>query len=76
MFVWVHTGEVNAKRTREKRSEAVLRQDIACLDNVAAGGVAARIQTDARCPLPLVLTTSVTLLKLAMAVTFQRIYQE
>ncbi|KAF5337588.1 hypothetical protein D9611_014802 [Ephemerocybe angulata] len=29
MFIWVYTGEVNAKRVREKYLQAVLRQDIA-----------------------------------------------
>ena len=48
MFVWVYTGEINAKRTREKYLEAVLRQDIAYFDNVGAGEVATRIQTDTR----------------------------
>ncbi|KAG6837188.1 hypothetical protein H0H93_013415 [Arthromyces matolae] len=46
MYVWVHTGEVNAKRVREKYLRAVLRQDIAFFDNVGAGEVATRIQTD------------------------------
>ncbi|TCD61612.1 GTPase-activating protein [Steccherinum ochraceum] len=46
MFVWVYTGEVNAKRIREKYLQAVLRQDIAFFDNVGAGEVATRIQTD------------------------------
>ncbi|KAF6757399.1 multidrug resistance protein 1 [Ephemerocybe angulata] len=46
MFIWVYTGEVNAKRVREKYLQAVLRQDIAFFDNVGAGEVATRIQTD------------------------------
>ncbi|KAF5338963.1 hypothetical protein D9611_008823 [Ephemerocybe angulata] len=46
MLVWVYTGEVNAKRVREKYLQAVLRQDIAFFDNVGAGEVATRIQTD------------------------------
>ncbi|KAG6857152.1 hypothetical protein H0H87_008722 [Tephrocybe sp. NHM501043] len=46
MFVWVYTGEVNAKRIRERYLKAVLRQDIAFFDNVGAGEVATRIQTD------------------------------
>lgn len=46
MFVWVYTGEVGAKRTREKYLQAVLRQDIAYFDKVGAGEVATRIQTD------------------------------
>ena len=59
MYTWVYTGEVNAKRLREKYLQAVLRQDIAYFDNVGAGEVATRIQTDTRklpCPLRLVLT--------------------
>ncbi|EEB94871.1 hypothetical protein MPER_06250, partial [Moniliophthora perniciosa FA553] len=46
MYFWVYTGEVNAKRIREKYLRAVLRQDIAFFDNVGAGEVATRIQTD------------------------------
>jgi ATP-binding cassette subfamily B (MDR/TAP) protein 1 len=48
MYVWVYTGEVNAKRVRERYLQAVLRQDIAFFDNVGAGEVATRIQTDTR----------------------------
>ncbi|KAG1745981.1 P-loop containing nucleoside triphosphate hydrolase protein [Suillus paluster] len=46
MAIWVYTGEVNAKRIRERYLRAVLRQDIAFFDNVGAGEVATRIQTD------------------------------
>ncbi|EIN12716.1 P-loop containing nucleoside triphosphate hydrolase protein [Punctularia strigosozonata HHB-11173 SS5] len=46
MVVWVYTGEVNAKRLRERYLRAVLRQDIAYFDNLGAGEVATRIQTD------------------------------
>ncbi|KAL4068766.1 ABC transporter type 1, transmembrane domain-containing protein [Scleroderma yunnanense] len=46
MCVWVYTGEVNAKRIRERYLQAVLRQDIAYFDNLGAGEVATRIQTD------------------------------
>jgi len=46
MYVWVYTGEVNAKRVRERYLQAVLRQDIQFFDNVGAGEVATRIQTD------------------------------
>ncbi|KAJ2930895.1 hypothetical protein H1R20_g6196, partial [Candolleomyces eurysporus] len=46
MYIWVYTGEVNAKRVRERYLKAVLRQDIAFFDNVGAGEVATRIQTD------------------------------
>ena len=48
MYVWVYTGEVNAKRLRERYLQSVLRQDIAFFDNVGAGEVATRIQTDTR----------------------------
>ncbi|EKM51815.1 uncharacterized protein PHACADRAFT_262171 [Phanerochaete carnosa HHB-10118-sp] len=46
MYVWVYTAEVNAKRIRERYLQAILRQDIAYFDNVGAGEVATRIQTD------------------------------
>ncbi|KAF8526964.1 P-loop containing nucleoside triphosphate hydrolase protein [Hysterangium stoloniferum] len=46
MLIWVHTGEAMAKRIREKYLRAILRQDIAFFDNVGAGEVATRIQTD------------------------------
>ncbi|OSD02414.1 multidrug resistance protein 1 [Trametes coccinea BRFM310] len=46
MLIWVYTGEVNAKRVRERYLRAILRQDIAYFDNVGAGEVATRIQTD------------------------------
>ncbi|KZT18619.1 P-loop containing nucleoside triphosphate hydrolase protein [Neolentinus lepideus HHB14362 ss-1] len=46
MLTWVWTAEVNAKRVRERYLQAVLRQDIAYFDNVGAGEVATRIQTD------------------------------
>ncbi|KXN88295.1 Leptomycin B resistance protein pmd1 [Leucoagaricus sp. SymC.cos] len=46
MFVWVYTGEINAKRVRERYLQAVLRQDIQYFDKVGAGEVATRIQTD------------------------------
>ena len=48
MFIWVYTGEINAKRIREKYLQAVLRQDIQFFDEVGAGEVATRIQTDTR----------------------------
>lgn len=48
MFTWVYTGEINAKRIRERYLKAVLRQDIAWFDNTGAGEVATRIQTDTR----------------------------
>ena len=48
MYIWVYTGEVNARRVRERYLQAVLRQDIAYFDNVGAGEVATRIQTDTR----------------------------
>ncbi|KAI0319342.1 multidrug resistance protein 1 [Amylostereum chailletii] len=46
MLVWVYTAEATAKRVREEYLKAVLRQDIAYFDNVGAGEVATRIQTD------------------------------
>ncbi|THH04767.1 hypothetical protein EW145_g5280 [Phellinidium pouzarii] len=46
MYAWVYTGEVSAKRVRERYLKAVLRQDVAYFDNVGAGEVASRIQTD------------------------------
>lgn len=52
MVIWVYTGEVNAKRIREKYLQAVLRQDIAYFDTVGAGEVATRIQTDTRMSIP------------------------
>ena len=48
MGTWVYTGEVNAKRIREKYLRAILRQEIAYFDKVGAGEVATRIQTDTR----------------------------
>jgi ATP-binding cassette, subfamily B (MDR/TAP), member 1 len=48
MFIWVYTSEVSAKRLRERYLKAILRQDIAYFDNVGAGEVATRIQTDTR----------------------------
>ncbi|QRV77587.1 ABC transporter transmembrane region [Ceratobasidium sp. AG-Ba] len=46
MYFWIYTGEVNSKRVRERYLQAVLRQDIAYFDNLGAGEVATRIQTD------------------------------
>ena len=48
MSVWAYTGEINAKRIRERYLQAILRQDIAFFDHVGAGEVATRIQTDTR----------------------------
>jgi len=48
MTIWVHTSEVSAKRLRESYLAAILRQDIAYFDNVGAGEVATRIETDTR----------------------------
>ena len=48
MYSWVYTGEMSSKRVREKYLQAVLRQDIAFFDNVGAGEIATRIQTDTR----------------------------
>ncbi|KAK0503658.1 ste6-like protein [Armillaria luteobubalina] len=46
MMAWVYTAEAIAKRIREHYLEATLRQDIAYFDNVGAGEIATRIQTD------------------------------
>ncbi|OCH89914.1 P-loop containing nucleoside triphosphate hydrolase protein [Obba rivulosa] len=46
MYTWVYTGEINAKRIRERYLQAVLRQDIAYFDKIGAGEVTTRIQTD------------------------------
>ncbi|KIY50745.1 P-loop containing nucleoside triphosphate hydrolase protein [Fistulina hepatica ATCC 64428] len=46
MMAWVYTAEVNAKRIRERYLEATLRQEIAYFDDVGAGEIATRIQTD------------------------------
>lgn len=48
MFIWVSTAEINAKRIRERYLKAILRQDIQFFDEVGAGEVATRIQTDTR----------------------------
>lgn len=48
MCTWVYTAEVTAKRIRERYLRAILRQDIAFFDNVGAGEVTTRIQTDTR----------------------------
>ena len=48
MYIWVVTGELNAKRVRERYLEATLRQEVAYFDNVGPGEVATRIQTDTR----------------------------
>ncbi|CAE6541707.1 unnamed protein product [Rhizoctonia solani] len=46
MHFWIYTGEHNSKRIRERYLQAVLRQDIAYFDDLGAGEVATRIQTD------------------------------
>ena len=48
MVTWTYTGEINAKRIRERYLQAVLRQDIAFFDKLGAGEVTTRIQTDCR----------------------------
>ena len=48
MATWVYTGEVNAKRIREKYLRSILSQEIAYIDKVGAGEVATRIQGDTR----------------------------
>jgi ATP-binding cassette subfamily B (MDR/TAP) protein 1 len=47
-YIWVYTGEVSTKRLRERYLQSILRQEIAYFDNVGAGEVATRIQTDTR----------------------------
>lgn len=46
MVIWIRNSETAAKRIRERYLQAVLRQDVAFFDNVGAGEVATRIQTD------------------------------
>lgn len=48
MITWVYTGEINAKRIRERYFRAVLRQNLAYFDNVGAGEITTRIQGDTR----------------------------
>jgi ABC-type multidrug transport system fused ATPase/permease subunit len=48
MCIWVYTSEAAAKRIRELYLKAVLRQDVAFFDNVGAGEITTRIQTDTR----------------------------
>jgi ATP-binding cassette subfamily B (MDR/TAP) protein 1 len=48
MYTWVYTSEANGRRIRERYLQAVLRQEIAYFDDVGAGEVATRIQTDTR----------------------------
>ena len=52
MSIWSYTSEVASKRLRESYLAAILRQDIAYFDNVGAGEVATRIETDTREHLP------------------------
>jgi ABC-type multidrug transport system fused ATPase/permease subunit len=46
MVTWIRTSEIAAKRIRERYLKSILRQDVAFFDNVGAGEVATRIQTD------------------------------
>lgn len=46
MYIWVFTGETISKRVRERYLKAVMRQDVAFFDELGAGEVATRIQTD------------------------------
>ncbi|KAJ7270236.1 multidrug resistance protein 1 [Mycena rebaudengoi] len=46
MHTWVVTSELSAKRIRERYLQAVLRQDIGFFDDVGAGEIVTRIQTD------------------------------
>lgn len=45
---WTWTGEKNSRRIRENYFKAILRQDITFFDNLGAGAVATRIQSDTR----------------------------
>jgi ABC-type multidrug transport system fused ATPase/permease subunit len=51
MFIWSYHAEVNAKRIREAYLKSVLRQEIAYFDNVGAGEITTRIQSDTGEPL-------------------------
>ncbi|KXN91894.1 Leptomycin B resistance protein pmd1 [Leucoagaricus sp. SymC.cos] len=46
MYAWTYTSEVNSKRIREAYLKTTLRQDVEYFDDVGAGEVATRIQTD------------------------------
>ncbi|KZO97231.1 P-loop containing nucleoside triphosphate hydrolase protein [Calocera viscosa TUFC12733] len=46
MLIWSYTGELSAKRIRERYLQAVLRQDIAFFDTLGAGEVSTRIQSN------------------------------
>ncbi|KAF7325220.1 hypothetical protein MKEN_00566300 [Mycena kentingensis (nom. inval.)] len=46
MHTWILTSELNGKRIRERYLQAVLRQDPTFFDDVGAGEVVTRIQTD------------------------------
>lgn len=48
MYTWNYTSEVNSKRIRERYLQAILRQDVEYFDEVGAGEVATRIQSDTR----------------------------
>ncbi|KAF8320496.1 P-loop containing nucleoside triphosphate hydrolase protein [Clavulina sp. PMI_390] len=46
MLIWTYTGERNTRRIREHYLKAVLRQEVAYFDQLGAGEVTTRIQTD------------------------------
>jgi ATP-binding cassette subfamily B (MDR/TAP) protein 1 len=46
MLIWNFTSERQARRIREKYLRAVLRQEVEMLDNIGAGEIASRIQSD------------------------------
>ncbi|BEI85684.1 hypothetical protein CcaverHIS002_0510850 [Cutaneotrichosporon cavernicola] len=46
MVIWNYTSEAQSKRLRESYLRAVLRQEIAWFDDMGAGEIASRIQTD------------------------------
>ncbi len=60
MYIWVYTGELNAKRIRENYLKAILRQDITFFDKVGAGEVATRIQTDTRQSISISISISIS----------------
>lgn len=46
MASWIYVGEMVTRRIRERYLQAILRQDIAYFDNLGAGEITTRIQTD------------------------------
>lgn len=46
MIIWNYVGEANSKRLRQAYLDGVLRQEIAYFDDIGAGEVATRIESD------------------------------